>query len=157
MNLNDNLVILQICPILPCKLPVSNLRLCPDHRLPRLVVRHTLWLSSLPQLGQVQISHFSAFKYLIACVQVVFGLSFRRFSSTNSPPASDHSLSAVELNRLSTMEVKNKQKSQTVGMLRVKKHHGAVALLTLLSCGSVWSGGSVELWSLWSCGSSENH
>ena len=143
----DNLVILQICPFLPCKLPVSNLRLCPDHRLPRLVVRHTLCPSSLPQLGQVQISHFSGFKYLIAFAQVVFGLSFRRFTSTSSPPASDHSLSAVELNRLSTMEVKKKQKSQTVGMLRVKKHHGAVALLTLLSCGAV------ELWSLWSGGS----
>ena len=37
--------------------------------------------------------------------QVVFGLSFRRFTSTSSPPASDHSLSALELNRLSTMEV----------------------------------------------------
>ena len=146
MNLNDHFVILQICPILPCKLPVSNLRLCPDHRLPRLVVRHTLWLSSLPQLGQVQISHFSALKYLIICAQVVFGLSFRRFSSTISPPASDHSLSAVELNRLSTMEVK-KETKKPMGMLRVKKHHGAVALLTLLSCGAV------ELWSLWSGGS----
>ena len=38
--------------------------------------------------------------------QVVFGLSFRRFTSTSSPPASDHgSLSPLELNRLSTMEV----------------------------------------------------
>ena len=37
--------------------------------------------------------------------QVVFGLSFRRFTSMSSPPASDHSLSALELNRLSTMEV----------------------------------------------------
>ena len=37
--------------------------------------------------------------------QVVFGLSFRRFTSTSSPPGSDHSLSALELNRLSTMEV----------------------------------------------------
>ena len=38
--------------------------------------------------------------------QVVFGLSFRRFTSTSSPPASEHaSLSAIELNRLSTMEV----------------------------------------------------
>ena len=135
MLIIDILVIFQICPILPCKFPVSNLRLCPDHRLPRLVVRHTLCLSSLPQLGQVQISHFSGFKYLIAFAQVVFGLSFRRFTSTSSPPASDHSLSAVELNRLSTMEVKKETKKPNSGHVACEK--------ASWSCCAV---DSVELW-----------
>ena len=66
-------------------------------------------------------SHIFSLKYLIACSQVVFGLSFRRFSSTSSPPASDHSLSAVELNRLSTMEVKKLTKKPNSGHVACEK------------------------------------
>ena len=43
------------------------------------------------------------FSLLLFLNLVVFGLSFRRFSSPPSPTTSCHSLPALELHRLSTM------------------------------------------------------
>ena len=102
------MIILLFFRFVPFFLANSLFRICAF----ALIIVFLDWWSVIPFvlllfLNLVKFkSHIFLLKYLIAFAQVVFGLSFRRFSSTNSPPASDHSLSAVELNRLSTMEVK---------------------------------------------------
>ena len=131
------MMILLFFRFVPFFLANSLFRICAF----ALIIVFLDWWSVIPFvlllfLNLVKSHIFVVLKYLIACAQVVFGLSFRRFSSTISPPASDHSLSAVELNRLSTMEVKKETNKPNSGHVACEK--------ASWSCCAV---DSVELWS----------
>ena len=147
------MMILLFFRFVPFFLANSLFRICAF----ALIIVFLDWWSVIPFvlllfLNLVKSHIFVVLKYLIACAQVVFGLSFRRFSSTSSPPASDHSLSAVELNRLSTMEVKKETKKPNSGHVACEKAPWsccAVDSLELWICVERWSRRAMESVELW--------